>query len=515
MMQGMNSSGHPSATSSQMDSAQFSGENIRQGLGRDLKVKIVFILLSIAFVLGSAAYVRHRVGGMNLGGKAAETNQDALAQRKAKVFEVDESAKKPPIVLPTDAKPGLPPTLPASASVTVGLPIGLGSDDWQVRKPLPNTPNTPTLPTVSATPGTKGMMLGDGTSVTYPQTGASPASGKATGASAPGGVDLGALLGINTNGGNKLGLDALGLITSPGTASATNPAPSGTGKNNAQTIEAQALIARDKAGSQVTATAQVSASKLGRRSFVLSKGAFIPCVLETQLVSNVFGMASCVVTHNVYSDDGKVLLIERGSRVTGNYGSNLRNGDSRLAVIWDRIKTPKGITVDVNSPATDGAGAMGLPGVVDKHWFERIAGAILLSLVQDTIQYATSSIAYRTYLKEQKENANTQLPVQMGNTNSSTVTTTSIDPVTGDTITTVTHSGQSPVAQAARNSNGNPPPVPVFGGTNTSKQGASIPEQVLSASINAAPTLSKNRGEVVYIFVANDLWFDRVYGLKE
>ncbi len=282
-----------------------------------------------------------------------------------------------------------------------------------------------------------------------------------------------------------------------------------------ETVEAQALRARERQGTEVTATAQISATKLGRRSYVLAKGAFIPCVLETQLVSNVFGMTSCVVTQNVYSDNGQLLLIERGSKVSGNYGSNLRNGDSRLAVIWDRIKTPNGITVDVNSPGSDGVGAMGLPGFVDMHWAKRIGGAVMLSLLQDSVQYATAALAYNSYVKEQREIAVTQPPVQLATTKTTQTTTTHTDPVTGNPVTTVTNTSEAPVpGSGSRGSSSTPPAVPVFGANNTTKQGNSIAEQVLASSINAAPTLYKNRGEVVYIYVANDIWFDRVYGLK-
>jgi type IV secretion system protein VirB10 len=490
------------------DSGQFAGEPVRTGLGRELKMKIALGAGILVFALAGAAYVRHRLAAVGWGAQSANAAQssDALGQRKTKVFEAESSpSPKPPILLPLEG----PPARTVSASLPAGFGTGLPHGTLNEGLPAPAPPAAP--------PAMKPMMLGDGGFPASTLPGATlplPRSGDPL--ASIGTTDTSALAAFGfpvpdnergkTNADTGKGLAARAIA---------HNTPGSSDKGSTQTVETQALIAREKAGAQVTGTAQVSASKLGRRSFVLAKGAFIPCVLETQMVSNVFGMASCVVTQNVYSDDGKVLLIERGSKVTGNYGSNLRNGDSRLAVVWDRIKTPKGITVDVNSPATDGVGAMGMPGVVDKHWFERIAGALLLSLVQDTIQYATSSIAYRSYLKEQKENATTQLPVQMANTSNSTITTTSIDPVTGDTITTVTQSGQSPVAQAARNGNNNPPPVPVFGGTNTAKQGASIPEQVLAASINATSTLYKNRGEIVYIFVANDVWFDRVYGLKE
>jgi type IV secretory pathway VirB10-like protein len=472
------------------DTALFRGEIRRATFSRDLKIKLIFAGLALLVLLAAFAYIRHRMSeGWNTGQPTTRGVDETVAQRKARVFETDaaESRTKPPIVLPMEVLPLAPQVPPALATEGLGLE-------------LPQT-----------APTRKAMMLGDqslGSTSLQPTNHLTGGFDKADGSQAARGDSL-TLLDALSSGSNKSASASLTALNPSGFSS-------GRGKPLAATIERQAQVARDAAGTQVTATAQISAAQLGRRSYVLAKGGFIPCVLETQLVSNVFGMASCVVTQGVYSDDGKMLLIERGSRVTGNYGSNLRNGDSRLAVVWDRIKTPKGVTVDVNSPATDGLGAMGMPGIVDKHWFERIAGAIMLSLVQDGIQYASSTLAYNSYLKEQRQIANTQLPVQTASTTSSQTTTTVIDPETGNATTTVINSGQGPVSAAQRaESRSNPPPVPVFGGNNTAKQGASIPEQVLAASINATATLYKNRGDVVYIFVANDLWFDRVYGLKE
>ena len=139
----------------------------------------------------------------------------------------------------------------------------------------------------------------------------------------------------------------------------------------------------------LTATNQSSAAKLGNRSLLLARGAYIPCALETDLNSNVPGPISCIVTSDVFSDDGKVVLIDKASKIQGEYRNTLKQGDSRLAVLGSRIKTPAGVVVDVDSPATDGTGAAGVEGVVDNHWMQRVGAALLLSLVQDVIAAKT------------------------------------------------------------------------------------------------------------------------------
>lgn len=454
------------------DSPRFGGEGVFTRMSPNAKAKIIFLVLLLLVLVGGAFAVKHRWSqtASIITGSPLPQREETPSERKSRNFELESTtaAPLPPIVLP-------PPTDPTH--------MAFDPSTMPLHRPFA-TAVAPGMPS-------KAMMVDDGH---RPGTTIATSSPIVVAPSA-----------------------SATLIRTAHTASnvSASHTPASGAHPQAHTIEAQAVLARERQGPLVTSTAQISATKLGRRSYVLAKGAFIPCVLETQLVSNVFGMTSCVVTQHVYSDNGHMLLIERGSKVTGNYGSNLRNGDSRLAVIWDRIKTPNGITVDVNSPGSDGVGAMGLPGDVDMHWAKRIGGALMLSLLQDSVQYATSSLAYNSYLKEQREIAATQPPVQTAATKTTQTTTTQTDPATGHAVTTVTTTSDGPAPASGRTSNSTAPPIPVFGGNNTVKQSTSISEQVLAASINAAPTLYKNRGDIVFIFLTNDLWFDRVYGLKE
>jgi type IV secretion system protein VirB10 len=151
----------------------------------------------------------------------------------------------------------------------------------------------------------------------------------------------------------------------------------------------QDMAKAQAAKSPISGTNQSNAARLGDRSMLLARGSYVPCVLETDLNSNVPGPTSCIVTSNVYSDDGKVVLIDKGARVQGEYRNTLKQGDTRIAVLWNRIKTPLGIVVDVDSPATDGTGAAGVAGEINNHWMQRIGAAFLLSLVQDVVESKT------------------------------------------------------------------------------------------------------------------------------
>jgi type IV secretion system protein VirB10 len=132
-----------------------------------------------------------------------------------------------------------------------------------------------------------------------------------------------------------------------------------------------------------SAIATVRARKLGDRSFLLLAGTSIPCVLQTAMDSTTPGYVSCVIPSDVFSENGATVLLEKGSKVLGEYRSSLKAGQARLFVLWTRAVTPNGIALDLASPATDALGRAGFDGNVDRHFWERFGGALLLSIVDD------------------------------------------------------------------------------------------------------------------------------------
>lgn len=145
-------------------------------------------------------------------------------------------------------------------------------------------------------------------------------------------------------------------------------------------------------GSKLTATKTNTAlaGMLYNRDYLLAKGAYIDCVLNTSLNSTVAGMSKCTLTRDIYSDNGTTLLLERGSEVTGEYRGNITQGQTRLFVLWDRVKTPHGVIIDLASPSTDSLGAGGVDGYVERHFWQRFGGAMMLSLVDDLAAYAAN-----------------------------------------------------------------------------------------------------------------------------
>jgi type IV secretion system protein VirB10 len=209
---------------------------------------------------------------------------------------------------------------------------------------------------------------------------------------------------------------------------------------------------------QSSATPRVVASMLGNRSLTLPKGTAFTCALKTKVISAVSGPVGCQVQRNVFSDDGRVLLIERGSHLDGEYRiASVRPGTVRIPVLWTRIRTPLGVTVDIESPSTGQLGESGIEGYVDNRWGERIGAAMLLSLIDDSVKLVIQNQA------NQSDNS--------GN---------------GDTIL-----------------------LP-----STTASTSKLAEKVLESTINIPPLIYQNQGGIVGIYVARDVDFSSVYELK-
>ena len=117
------------------------------------------------------------------------------------------------------------------------------------------------------------------------------------------------------------------------------------------------------------------------RRFLLNKGAFIDCTLETAIDSTLPGMTTCVTASDVWSADGSVVLLERGTRLIGETRGAVAQGQSRLFVLWGEARTPAGVAVPLASPGTDALGRSGVTGEVDTHFAARFGAAILISVI--------------------------------------------------------------------------------------------------------------------------------------
>ena len=140
-----------------------------------------------------------------------------------------------------------------------------------------------------------------------------------------------------------------------------------------------------------TVTPAVAASVLPTRRFLLGKGAFIDCTLETAIDSTLPGMTTCVTATDTFSADGTVVLLERGTKLVGETRGQVQQGMARIFVLWTEARTPTGVVVPLSSPGTDELGRSGLPGEVNRHFWERFGAAILMTVINGAVQGLVNS----------------------------------------------------------------------------------------------------------------------------
>ena len=133
--------------------------------------------------------------------------------------------------------------------------------------------------------------------------------------------------------------------------------------------------------------------------------------------------------------------------------TTVKPGTVRIPVLWTRLRTPNGVTVDLDSPATGPLGESGIDGHVDNRWGSRIGAAMLLSLIDDSVKLVIQN--------------------QTSDTNADTIVLPS---TTGST--------------------------------------SKLAEKVLESTINIPPLIYQNQGEIVGVYVARDVDFSGVYELK-
>lgn len=202
---------------------------------------------------------------------------------------------------------------------------------------------------------------------------------------------------------------------------------------------------------------KAKARMLGNLALTLPRGRTIDCSLATRVISEVSGMAECTVASDVYGADQSTVLIDRGSQASGEYVAAMAMGQRRLFLVWNRILTPSGVVIDLESPAADALGASGLPGYIDNRWVDRIGMAVMLSVVQDAIAYAAAH-----------------------------------------------DSGRAGGGYESR----------AWTFQNTRQTGDRMVNTILQQTIAIKPTLYANQGDRASIYIARDLDFNDVYALQ-
>ncbi|MCE2575587.1 TrbI/VirB10 family protein [Komagataeibacter sp. FNDCR2] len=201
------------------------------------------------------------------------------------------------------------------------------------------------------------------------------------------------------------------------------------------------------------------ASMMHDQNLTVGKGTLIPCGTINEINTTLPGMVSCRVSHDVYSINGKVRLIDKGALAEGEVTSALQYGQKRIFVNWLRLRNPEGVTIDLLSPGTTPLGGSGIKGKVNTHFWARFGDAIMVSIITNIGQMMVQAI--------------TNLASKPGTTSIST-TSSDTDSVAGQ-----------------------------------------VEKIILTQTSNVPPSLYVQQGNIVQIYVARDLSFSSVYTLTD
>jgi type IV secretion system protein VirB10 len=117
--------------------------------------------------------------------------------------------------------------------------------------------------------------------------------------------------------------------------------------------------------------------------YVVQAGSVIPAALITGIRSDLPGTITAQVTQNIYdSVAGRFLLIPQGSRLIGEYDSQVSFGQNRVLLVWDRLILPDGRSIQLDRlPGADAAGYSGLQDGIDQHWGGMLRAALISTLL--------------------------------------------------------------------------------------------------------------------------------------
>lgn len=153
------------------------------------------------------------------------------------------------------------------------------------------------------------------------------------------------------------------------------------GENNSNISNANLAFANQVSNDKITT---VKARQQTNTKFKIFQGKTIPAVLETAVNSNLPGMVRAIINEDVYSETGTNVLLPKGTRLVGQYNSQLTMGQTRIYIVWTRAITPYNIDIAIGSPNTNALGEVGMDGLVDNHFWKVFGTSMLLSVLGAT-----------------------------------------------------------------------------------------------------------------------------------
>ncbi len=126
-------------------------------------------------------------------------------------------------------------------------------------------------------------------------------------------------------------------------------------------------------------------------TFVLAQYTPIEITLTSKVDATLTGIVSGVVAKDVWNMNGTMILLDKGTKVYGNYQS-VKGGTpimTRLMIVFTKAITPDGVVIPLaNAQAAGMLGEAGVDGYVNNHFMKRIGFAVIASVVNSFLQTA-------------------------------------------------------------------------------------------------------------------------------
>ncbi len=127
------------------------------------------------------------------------------------------------------------------------------------------------------------------------------------------------------------------------------------------------------------------------RKYLVSHNTYTRCALYTEIISTHPGLVDCRLTDPLYSADGSTVIAAAGDKLTGEQTVQVGQGETSVFTTWTELETQSGVRAKIDSLGAGPMGASGTEAWINRHYKERFAGAVMLSLFQDVMQSAANS----------------------------------------------------------------------------------------------------------------------------
>jgi type IV secretion system protein VirB10 len=121
--------------------------------------------------------------------------------------------------------------------------------------------------------------------------------------------------------------------------------------------------------------------KRSNLEFTLGKGKIIDAVIESAINTDFPNEVRAVISRDIYSESGQVILIPKGSRIFGTFDSGVESNYARVNIVWNRVDLPTGYSLTLEGTGIDALGRKGSEGRLDNKVKEKITNSVLTTAV--------------------------------------------------------------------------------------------------------------------------------------